>query len=67
MTTGEQLVMKGLFRLCAGVRASEVYRAASHIEVSVFLTFIRAPFMISHRLSLCSESYRCKINSFFKK
>lgn len=67
MTTEEQLVMKGLFRLCAGICASEVSRAAFHVAVSVFLTFVRAPFMISHRLSLCFESYRCKINSFFKK
>lgn len=46
MTTEKQVVMKGLFRLCAGICASEVYQAASHIAVSLFLAFI---ILISHR------------------
>lgn len=44
MATEKQLVMKGLFRLCAGICASEVYQAASHVQVSLFLTFINVQF-----------------------
>lgn len=50
MTTEEQLLMKGLFRLCAGIRASEVYRAASHVAVSVFLTFVTAQAFASNHI-----------------